>query len=68
MLDLALSSKLLLLFLLTFSACGVKGPPRPPAGTAVPSFVDGYLFKDKEKKEAAKKDEKKEQDQEQDGQ
>ncbi len=23
--------------------CGVKGPPRPPAGTAVPSYLDAYL-------------------------
>lgn len=60
MLDLVLNFKFLtLLFLiLTCSSCGVKGPPKAPKGTEVPSFVSPYL-KDKEKtkaKESKKQD------------
>ena len=36
--------KSLLLFLLVISsACGVKGPPKAPKGTEVPSFISPYL-------------------------
>ncbi len=31
--------------MLLSTGCGVKGPPRPPAGTAVPSYLDSYLKK-----------------------
>lgn len=39
--------KLLTLLLFICSSCGVKGPPKAPAGTAVPSFLDSYLGKNK---------------------
>ena len=38
------------------SSCGVKGPPKAPAGTATPSFISPYL---NEGKSTAKEDDKK---------
>gem|GEM_PF-4070962 len=37
--------KTIILLMLLSTGCGVKGPPRPPAGTAVPSYLDSYLKK-----------------------
>ncbi|PIK14266.1 hypothetical protein [Halobacteriovorax sp. JY17] len=50
------------IFFLIFlcASCGVKGPPKAPAGTAVPSFLDSHLSKYKTNAES--EDEKKKSD------
>ncbi|OUR92892.1 hypothetical protein A9Q84_20485 [Halobacteriovorax marinus] len=34
---------ILILFTIFITACGVKGPPKAPAGTSVPSFITPYM-------------------------
>ncbi|MBL7664132.1 MAG: lipoprotein [Bacteriovoracaceae bacterium] len=41
---------LIICFLFTLTACGIKGPPKPPADSALPSLIDHYKKVDKEKK------------------
>ena len=39
------------LFVVAVTGCGVKGPPVPPDGSKIPSYVDQYLEKEEKKKE-----------------
>jgi predicted small lipoprotein YifL len=55
-----------LFFLFIFihiSSCGVKGPPKAPAGTSVPSFVNQYMVTNSSK-EVKQDDSKEEQEEE----